>query len=331
MSNEQMDIIGIGAALVDVFADITDEDLSRLNMPKGAMTLIDINASKDLLDQINVHTSTAGGSAANTIAGTASLGMSSGFIGKVANDSFGDIFAKDLSKMNIKLFGQPLNNDMPTGKCIVLITPDAERTMNTLIGAAAFITPEDLDAEVLKQTKVFFAEGYLFDSPQGVETFFKACDMVHAGGGKVVLSLSDSFCVERHLDTFNQALAGPVDMVMSNDAEAKAMFGGASIQDRVAAMQQKNIDGVITRSADGAVIVMSQEVTEIAAERVEQPVDLTGAGDQFAAGFLSGVASGKPMENAGRRGAVAAAEVIKHVGPRPQVNLQDLIKAANLA
>ena len=331
MSNEQMDIIGIGAALVDVFADITDEDLSRLNMPKGAMTLIDINASKDLLGQINVHTSTAGGSAANTIAGTASIGMSSGFIGKIANDSFGDIFANDLSKMNIKLFGQPLNNDTPTGKCIVLITPDAERTMNTLIGAAAFITPEDLDAEVLKQTKVFFAEGYLFDSPQGVETFFKACDMVHAGGGKVVLSLSDSFCVERHLDTFNQALAGPVDMVMSNDAEAKAMFGGTSIQDRIAAMQQKNIDGVITRSADGAVIVMSHEVTEIAAEKVDQPVDLTGAGDQFAAGFLSGVASGKPMENAGRRGAVAAAEVIKHVGPRPQVNLQDLIKAANLA
>ena len=295
------------------------------------MTLIDINASKDLLGQINVHTSTAGGSAANTIAGTASLGMSSGFIGKVANDSFGDIFANDLSKMNIKLFCQPLNNDTPTGKCIVLITPDAERTMNTLIGAAAFITPDDLDAEVLKQTKVFFAEGYLFDSPQGVETIFKACDMVHAGGGKVVLSLSDSFCVERHLDTFNQALAGPVDMVMSNDAEAKAMFGGASIQDRIAAMQQKNIDGVITRSADGAVIVMSNEVTEIAAEKVNQPVDLTGAGDQFAAGFLSGVASGKPIENAGRRGAVAAAEVIKHVGPRPQVNLQDLIKAANLA
>ena len=331
MSNKQMDIIGIGAALVDVFADVTDADLSRLNMPKGAMTLIDTEASKELLDKINVHTSTAGGSAANTIAGTASLGMASGFIGKVANDPFGDIFASDLSTMNIKLFGQPLNNDTPTGKCIVLITPDAERTMNTLIGAAAFITPEDLDADVLKQTKVFFAEGYLFDSPTGAETFFKACDMVPAGGGKVVLSLSDSFCVERHLDTFNKALAGPVDMLMSNDAEAKAMFGGTSIQDRITAMQQKNIDGVITRSADGAVIVMSHEVTEIAAEKVDQPVDLTGAGDQFAAGFLSGVALGKSMENAGRRGAVAAAEVIKHVGPRPQVSLQDLITAANLA
>ena len=331
MLDEQTDIIGIGAALVDVFADITDEGLSRLNMPKGAMTLIDTEASKDLLDQINVHTCTAGGSAANTIAGTASLGMSSGFIGKVANDQFGDIFTNDLSKMNIKLFTRPLNNDTPTGKCIVLITPDAERTMNTLIGAAAFITPEDLNAEVLKQTKVFFAEGYLFDSPQGVETFFKACDMVHSGGGKVFLSLSDSLCVERHLDTFNKALAGPVDMIMSNDSEAKAMFGGASIQDRIAAMQQKNIDGVITRSADGAVIVLSHEVTEIAAEKIDQPVDLTGAGDQFAAGFLSGVASGKPMENAGRRGAVAAAEVIKHVGPRPEANLQDLIKAAGLA
>ena len=129
--------------------------------------------------------------------------------------------------------------------------------MNTLIGAAAFITPGDLDAEVLKQTKVFFAEGYLFDSPQGIETFFKACDMVHAGGGKVVLSLSDSFCVERHIDTFSQALAGTVDMVMSNDAEAKAMFGGASIQDRIASMQQKNIDGVITRSADGCLLYTS--------------------------------------------------------------------------
>ena len=331
MSNEQIDIIGMGAALVDVFADVTDADLDRLSLPKGAMTLIDTEASKALLDRINVHTSTAGGSAANTIAGTASLGMSSGFIGKVANDPFGDVFAGDLSEMNIQLFGQPLNNETPTGKCIVLITPDAERTMNTLIGAAEFITPEDLDENLLKQTKVFFAEGYLFDSPQGAETFFKACDMVHSGGGKVALSLSDSFCVERHLDTFNKALAGSVDMVMSNDAEAKAMFGGASIQDRIAAMQQKNINGVITRSADGAVIVMSNEVTEIAAETVDQPVDLTGAGDQFAAGFLSGVALGKTMENAGRRGAVSAAEVIKHVGPRPQVNLQELIASAGLA
>ncbi len=331
MSNEQMDIIGMGAALVDVFADVTDADLDKLNMPKGAMTLIDTEASKALLDQISVHTSTAGGSAANTIAGTASLGMSSGFIGKIANDTFGDVFAGDLSAMNIRLFGQPLNNDTPTGKCIVLVTPDAERTMNTLIGAAAFITPEDLDENVLKETKAFFAEGYLFDSPQGAETFFKACDIAHSGGGKVVLSLSDSFCVERHLDTFNKAVAGPVDMVMSNDAEAKAMFGGASIQDRVAAMQQKNIDGVITRSADGAVIVMSNDVTEIASETVDRPVDLTGAGDQFAAGFLSGIALGKSMENAGRRGAVAAAEVIKHVGPRPQVSLQDLIASANLA
>ena len=331
MSNEQMDIIGMGAALVDVFADVTDADLDKLNMPKGAMTLIDTEASKALLDQISVHTSTAGGSAANTIAGTASLGMSSGFIGKIANDTFGDVFAGDLSAMNIRLFGQPLNNDTPTGKCIVLVTPDAERTMNTLIGAAAFITPEDLDENVLKETKAFFAEGYLFDSPQGAETFFKACDIAHSGGGKVVLSLSDSFCVERHLDTFNKALAGPVDMVMSNDAEAKAMFGGASIQDRVAAMQQKNIDGVITRSADGAVIVMSNDVTEIASETVDRPVDLTGAGAQFAAGFLSGIALGKSMENAGRRGAVAAAEVIKHVGPRPQVSLQDLIASANLA
>lgn len=331
MSNEQMDIIGMGAALVDVFADVTDADLDKLKMPKGAMTLIDTEASKALLGQISVHTSTAGGSAANTIAGTASLGMSSGFIGKIANDTFGDVFTGDLSAMNIRLFGQPLNNDTPTGKCIVLVTPDAERTMNTLIGAAAFITPEDLDENVLKETKIFFAEGYLFDSPQGAETFFKACDIVHSGGGQVVLSLSDSFCVKRHLDTFNKALAGPVDMVMSNDAEAKAMFGGASIQDRVAAMQQKNINGVITRSADGAVIVMSNDVTEIAAETVSRPVDLTGAGDQFAAGFLSGIALGKSMENAGRRGAVAAAEIIKHVGPRPQVSLQDLIASANLA
>ena len=331
MSNEQMDIIGMGAALVDVFADVTDADLDKLKMPKGAMTLIDTEASKALLDQISVHTSTAGGSAANTIAGTASLGMSSGFIGKIANDKFGDVFTCDLSAMNIRLFGQPLNNDTPTGKCIVLVTPDAERTMNTLIGAAAFITPEDLDENVLKETKIFFAEGYLFDSPQGAETFFRACDIVHSGGGQVVLSLSDSFCVERHLDTFNKALTGPVDMIMSNDAEARAMFGGASIQDRVAAMQQKNINGVITRSADGAVIVMSNDVTEIAAETVDRPVDLTGAGDQFAAGFLSGIALGKSMENAGRRGAVAAAEIIKHVGPRPQLSLQDLIASANLA
>ena len=331
MATEQIDIIGIGAALVDVFADVTDADLARLNLPKGAMNLIDTDASQALLSQINIHTSTAGGSAANTIAGTASLGISSGFIGKVATDPFGDVFAKDLSAMNIHLLGQPLTNDVPTGKCIVLITPDSERTMNTLIGAAAFITPDDLDAEVLKQTKVFFAEGYLFDSPQGAETFFTACDMVQAGGGKVVLSLSDSFCVERHLDTFTKALDGPVDMIMCNDAEAKAMFGGTSIDDQLNAMQQKNIDGVITRSAEGAVIVMSNLVTEIAAETVEHPVDLTGAGDQFAAGFLSGLALGKSMENAGQRGAIAAAEVIKHVGPRPQVNLQDLIAGANLA
>ena len=327
-------IYGIGAALVDTEVEVSEAFLDQYHIEKGVMTLVDQPRQAELLKALDVSGQTlirkSGGSACNTIVAAANFGANTAFSGKVAQDNDGDCFAKDLTDAGVSFYGSNAD-DAVTGKCLVMVTKDAERTMNTLIGAAAFITPEDLDAEVLKQTKVFFAEGYLFDSPQGVETFFKACDMVHAGGGKVVLSLSDSFCVERHLDTFNQALAGPVDMVMSNDAEAKAMFGGSSIQDRIAAMQQKNIDGVITRSADGAVIVMSHEVTEIAAEKVDQPVDLTGAGDQFAAGFLSGVASGKPMENAGRRGAVAAAEVIKHVGPRPQVNLQDLIKAANLA
>lgn len=330
MSENQIEIIGLGAALVDVFADVTEADLTRLDLPKGGMVLMDAEASEALLGQIEVHTSTAGGSAANTIVGAASLGLRSGFIGKIASDPFGEVFAADLAAMNIRLLGQPLRNDAPTGKCIILITPDAERTMNTLVGAAAFITPEDLDADILKQSGVLFVEGYLFDSPQGADTFFTACDMVRAGGGKVVLSLSDKSCVERHFDNFTRALEGPVDMIMCNTVEAGAMFGAAAIRDQIDTMRQRGVEGVITRSAEGAVIVMSDAVTEVPAEPVERPVDLTGAGDQFAAGFLSGLARGRSMEDAGRCGAVAAAEVIRHVGPRPKVDLQKLIAAAGL-
>lgn len=330
MTARKYHIVGLGAALVDVTANVTEEELTALGTPKGAMELVGPDEALALLEKISIHTHAAGGSAANTIAGTANLGLASGFVGKVADDDFGRVFTDDLDKTGITLSSLPLQGGAPTGCCIVLVTPDAERTMHTMIGAAAAISPADLDIDMLRDTELFFTEGYVFDSPQGGATFTQACEMVHAGGGRAVLSLSDAFCVDRHRERFLQALAGEVDLLMANLSEACAMFNTDGPQGCVAAMQQAGLDGVITRSEKGAIAIIDGTVHEIAAAPVAAPVDLTGAGDQFAAGFLSGLAMGSPVGICGRRGALAAAEVISHFGPRPQTNLAALLSDAGV-
>lgn len=330
MSDKRFHVTAMGAALVDVYAQVSEDKLTALGSQKGAMTLIDADQAAAMLDTLTIESKASGGSAANTIAGIAAHGQNTAFVGKVAADELGAFFTDEMSSGGITFPGKPLEGGDPTGRCIVLITPDAERTMHTLIGAAAATSASDLDMDVLSSTACFFSEGYVFDSLTTTEAFHVGAERVRAAGGRVAFSLSDPFCVERHMDKFTSLLAHDVDLVLGNAAEAAALFGTTNMADITAAISANGYDAVITRGDEGAVVVMDGTVTDVAAVPVARIVDLTGAGDQFAAGFLSGLALGKSARECGHMGAVAAAEVISHVGPRPQADMRTLFADAEI-
>ncbi len=322
--------VGMGAALVDVFADISEADLARLGSPKSSMSLITPKEAEALEAAVSLHTRASGGSAGNTIAGIAALGLPTGFIGKVGNDELGRFFADDMAAVQTAFATQP-HDALPTGRCIVLITPDAERTMHTLLGASVATDSSDLDTAMLAETDILFGEGYIWDSETAHRAFLEAASIVRAHGGRVALSLSDPFCVQRHHGRFEEALESHIDIVLANQAEAEAMFGGTRAQQWATAARGLGLEAVVTRGADGAVVISADETIAIAAETVTDITDLTGAGDQFAAGYLSGRAMNKSLEESARRGALAAAEVIGHVGPRPQNDVGERFKLAGLS
>ncbi|MGC6472664.1 MAG: adenosine kinase [Parvibaculales bacterium] len=330
MTNKRFHVTAMGAALVDVYAQISDDQLTALGSQKGAMTLIDADQAATMLDALVIESRASGGSAANTIAGVAAHGQNTAFVGKVADDDLGAFFTNEMVSGNITFPGAPLKDGDPTGRCIVLITPDAERTMHTLIGAAAATAPSDLDMDVLASTACFFSEGYVFDSPSATEAFHAGAGRVKAAGGRVAFSLSDPFCVERHMDKFTSLLAQDVDLVLGNESEAAALFGTPDMPAIAEAVLSGGYDAVITRGEKGALIVMGGAVTEVPAVPVAEIVDLTGAGDQYAAGFLSGLALGKSAAECGHMGAVAAAEVISHIGPRPRADMRTLFARAGI-
>ncbi len=330
MTPKKFHVTAMGAALVDVFAKVSDAQLLALNSPKGAMTLIDTEQALSMLGIVEIESKSSGGSAANTIAGIAAHGHQTAFIGKVGEDDLGNFFMQEMLANNIAFLSRPLKGGALTGRCIVLITPDAERTMHTLIGAAATTSIDDLDLDVLGATACFFAEGYVLDSPCTMQAFHAGATKVKATGGRVAFSLSDSFCVARHIDKFNALLVDEVDLLLGNEAEAKALFGCSNMADITAAIRAKNIDAVITRSEKGALIIMDGKVTQVPAIGLENIVDLTGAGDQFAAGFLSGLAQNKPAEICGQMGAIAAAEVMGHIGSRPLTNMRALFEQSGI-
>jgi len=322
------DVVGIGNALVDVIGHVDDAFLAEHGLVKGTMALVDTEAAIALYEAMGGGVETSGGSAANTIAGVASLGGRAGFIGKVGDDSLGGVFADDLASIGVD-FRRVGNGPtaMPTGRCIIAVTPDAQRTMNTFLGVSSHLTFDDVDADMVQAGAVLYMEGYLFDRDEAKQAFHAAAARAHAAGRVVSLTLSDAFCVDRHRGDFLSLIRAEVDLLFGNESELLSLYETADFDAAVAALRADCHVAVVTRSEKGAVVVTRDEVTAVPASSAARVVDTTGAGDLFAAGFLTGFTAGFDLERCARLGAVAAAEVIAHVGPRPGVRLADIVPA----
>ncbi len=332
MSEPKLGVIGVGNALVDVLVQTSEEFIvgqkTMHGMEKGAMTLIDEARAVDLYTKMGKGLETSGGSAANTLAGFASFGGKGGFIGKVADDPLGLTYKKDMQAQGIIYDTQPLVMGAKTGRCLILVTPDAQRTMNTFLGASAELRAGDIDPDFIASAQVTYLEGYLFDKPQAKEAFIAAAQYAHDAGHRVALTLSDPFCVDRHRHDFINLVQNHVDILFANEQEIKSLFMQHEFKDAMNAVGEHVEVAVLTRSEKGAVVVSKGKTIEIKAEPVSKVIDTTGAGDQFAAGFLYGFTEGLTLEKCGRLGALAAAEVISHIGPRPQKKLAELARKA---
>lgn len=321
---QQLDVVGIGNAIVDVIARTDDAFLTANGLDKGSMCLIDTTQAEDLYARMGPGVEMSGGSAGNTVAGLAMLGSRSAYIGKVAADTLGTVFRHDIRAVGAAFDTAPLTGGAPTARCLILVTPDGQRTMNTYLGAAVELSPADIAADTIQAAQVTYMEGYLWDPPAAKEAFLKAAALAHAAGRKVSLSLSDAFCVHRHRDSFLDLVSGHVDILFANEAEITALYQG-DFAAAVAAVRGHVDIAVLTRGADGAVIIQGDSVHTIAAAPVSAVVDTTGAGDLFAAGFLHGYTAGRDLATAGRLGALCAAEIIGQVGPRSQRDLKMIV------
>ena len=326
MSVAPFDVVGVGNAIVDVTVETSEAELKRLEINKGTMTLLDIEHADRLYHEINSGLQCSGGSAANTLAGLASLGGAGAYIGKVRDDDLGDVFRYDLKAIGVEYPMRPAGDGLPTARCLVFVTPDADRTMLTFLGISATLGPDDIDPETIGGSQITYLEGYLYDEPEAKEAFFKAAEIAHAAGRKVALTLSDPFCVDRHRASFQHLLEAHVDIIFANHDEITSLCECAALNDAIGMLAGKVEIAALTRGERGAVIVTSDNVCEIPAERVDKVIDTTGAGDLFAAGVLFGLTRGFDVSKAGRIGAICAAEVVSHYGARPEATLAHLIK-----
>ncbi len=328
MSDTKYGVVAVGNALVDVLSQVSEEFIADQNakhgMEKGAMTLVEESRAVDLYAQMPEGVETSGGSAANTMAGFASFGGNGAFIGKVADDALGKVFQNDIKSLGVNFETQPLVVGASTGRCMILVTPDADRTMNTFLGASVELSPVDIDSHLIASAKVTYLEGYLFDREQAKKAFITAAEHAHTAGHRIALTLSDPFCVDRHREDFRNLVENHVDILFANEDEIKSLFQTEDFDDAISQISNHVEIAAITRSEKGAVIISKDGQVKIDAQAVNNVVDTTGAGDQFAAGFLYGFTEGKPLEECGRLGAIAAAEVISHIGPRPHVTLAEL-------
>ena len=325
MAGETFEVLGLGNAIVDVIARTEDDFLHRHGLAKGGMMLIDEQAAHRLYDDMGSATIISGGSAANTIVGLASLGIRSAFIGKVKDDDAGQSFAHDIRRSGVH-FATPFAADgASTARCLVLVTPDGERTMNTFLGACQNLGPEDVDEALVRASSILYLEGYLWDPPAAKQAFLKAADIAHDAGRQVALTLSDSFCVDRYRDEFLHLIrTRTVDIVFANEHELKSLYQTADFNTALAALRDEEMLGVVTRSSEGCVVVTHDQTIAVPPSPIEKLVDTTGAGDLFAAGFLAGLVRGCDLRDAGRLGGIAAAEVIQHYGARPNADLAAL-------
>lgn len=321
-----IDVVGVGNAIVDVIATVSDDFISAHGLVKGAMTLIDADRATSLYEIMPPGIESSGGSAANTVVGLVSMGGSAAFLGKVRNDQLGEVFIHDLRAAGVVYDVAPGLGGQPTARCLIQVTPDAERTMNTFLGKSVDLAPSDVDEELVATAAVTYCEGYLWDAEVAKAAMTKAMDIAHSAGRKVSLTLSDSFCVDRHRDEWLSLLSDKVDIVFANEAEICSLFQTDDFEAASREIRQMAEVSALTRSADGSVVVSGDGTWEVAAAPVDRVVDATGAGDLYAAGFLYGVANGADLERCAVLGGLAAAEVICHVGARPRQSLADLTR-----
>jgi sugar/nucleoside kinase (ribokinase family) len=331
MTARRFDVLALGNALVDVLAHTEEDFLVRQKLVKGSMQLIDEARAEYLYASMGPTTMVSGGSAANTIAGVASLGARGAFIGKVKADDLGDIFAHDLRSQGIAFDVSPARDGPGTGRCFILVTPDGERTMNTFLGAGQGLTAADVDEAAVAAASIVYLEGYLWDPPGAKEAFIAASKVAHASGAKVALTLSDSFCVDRYRAEFLELVqVGLVDILFANESELTSLYMTADFDTALTALRDEGVLAAVTRSEKGALVVTRDATVTVPAHPIRRLVDATGAGDLFAAGFLVGLTRGQDLRDAARLGTLAAAEVIQHMGPRPQRNLAELAAEAGL-
>lgn len=330
MSDANLDVVCIGNAIVDVLASVDDGFLAENELEKGIMTLIDQSQAEAIYTKMGPAKEASGGSAANTAAGIAALGGKGGYIGRVRDDQLGQIFRHDIRTGGVRFDTAPANDGASTARCFVLVTPDAQRTMMTYLGACTELDKSDVDPALIADAKVTYLEGYLWDPPKAKEAIGNAAEISHANGRKVALSLSDPFCVERHRDTFLELIAERVDILFANEDEIVSLFQSESFDEAATRVSAFVETAVLTRSAKGCVVVTGGEKLEVPAEPVAHVLDTTGAGDLFAAGFLYGYTQGRSMTDCARLGGVCAAEVISHMGARPETSLAALVRKAGL-
>jgi sugar/nucleoside kinase (ribokinase family) len=327
---ELFDVAAIGNAIVDVIAPADDAFLAAQSMDKGAMMLVDEERSAALYAAMAPGMEASGGSAGNTIAGVASFGGRAAFLGKVADDQLGKVFTHDMRAIGAHFDTPPLIDGKSTAVSMINVTPDGERTMSTFLGASTQFAPADIDPEVIEGAKIVYLEGYLFDADDARLAFAKAAGLARAAGRMIALTLCDTFVVERHRAGLLEFIEAQVDLLFANEGELGALFETDDFDAALAAVRGKVKIAAVTRGAAGSVVAAGGETFEVSAVPVEKVVDTTGAGDQYAAGFMFGLARGRPLNVCGQLGSLAAAEVISHYGPRPQVSLKDLAASKGL-
>ncbi|MBY6219072.1 adenosine kinase [Qipengyuania aquimaris] len=326
MTDPRYDVVAIGNAIVDVMAPCEDELIDELDLAKGGMTLVDTERAKELYSAMGRATEISGGSAANTLAGMAALGAQCAFIGQVAKDQLGEIFAHDIRAVGIDFDTQPREGDPPTARCLIFVTPDGERTMNTFLGASQFLPPAALDEELIASAGVLYLEGYLWDPEEPRSAMRRAIEVARNAGRKVAFTASESFVIDRHGDDFRALIEeGQIDILFVNEHELATLTGEEDFDKGLDMIKDKVPVLVATRSAKGAVAIQNGERAQVAAEPIDKVVDTTGAGDLFAAGFLTGHTRGKDLETCLKMGAICAGEIISHIGARSEKDLKALV------
>lgn len=332
MTAATYDVAGLGNAIVDVISPVEDAFLDALDIRKNGMTLIDEPRAELLTEKAGSDAvTTSGGSGANTIAGLGSFGGKAAYFGKVADDALGKVFREETEAAGVTFPCTPLQEGPATARSIIFVTPDGARSMNTYLGATTLFSPSDIDEDIIRASAITYLEGYLFDRDEAKAAFVHAAEVATAAGRQTALTLSDSFCVDRHRESFLHLIRGHIDILFANEEELLSLYQVEDFDEALDRLEKDVKVAAITRSEKGSVLMTKTERISLPAEPIEKVVDTTGAGDQYAAGLLFGLARGLPLADAGRLGHIAAAEVISHYGPRPEVSLKALAEKAGLA